>query len=265
MQRLLRFRGPLAPFFRRSVLTLVGVLLLALTCARHAGSQTPAPFVPLRLLDTNLQTIAAVLGETISNAVEEMPRLLSFARHGTHERREPASRAGIRRPLHEAALPEYLERVRTIASYAHVTSTFNDWRPPSGLRPCGGLHNGYDIGLDAGTTVPCGWPGRVTKIQVWWGEEHGITVETNNIEVTYGHLIPTVKVGDQLQPGDIVGRVARNHVDIKMHCDFGYIDWGKVNPFNDPLLTELHHSMHATVHADVLRHLADAHKPRPAE
>lgn len=136
------------------------------------------------------------------------------------------------RSLHGGVLADYLALVRKTAPYAHVTSTFDEPRP-------GRLHNGYDIGLDAGTPVPCGWRGRVVRITDWYGAETGITVETNGIEVTYGHLVPNVRVGDEIEPGDVVGHVCYNHVDVKMYARDDAIDYAATDPFVDPRLTEL--------------------------
>lgn len=136
------------------------------------------------------------------------------------------------RSLRDGVLSDYLHRMRRIAPYARITSTFYEPRP-------GRLHNGYDIGLDAGTSVPCGWAGRVVRITPWYGNECGITVQTHGIEVTYGHLVPSVKEGDVLASGDIVGHVAYDHVDVKMMIEDEYIDFAVCNPFDDAALTAL--------------------------
>jgi murein DD-endopeptidase MepM/ murein hydrolase activator NlpD len=130
-------------------------------------------------------------------------------------------------------LQQLLGRIRQVAPYAQVTSTFDEWRPPSGLRPCGGPHNGYDIGLDAGTPVPAGWSGRVVKIEQWCGAEHCITVQSGEVRVGYGHLLPAVKVGQWVEAGDVVGHVVYNHVDVKMRARHHIIDFSKANPFVD--------------------------------
>lgn len=244
---------------RRAALVSVAVgatlLMLSSVAVPAARDDAAGSALPLLSLGLDVNVLASRFGQSI----QSIQNMSSFgaaawpvARHGIRSHREPSSRAGIRHRLQDGVLVDYLACVRAVAPYARVTSNFDDWRPPSGMRPNGGLHNGYDIGLDAGTPVPCGWVGRVTKITPWWGNEHGITVETNNIEVTYGHLVPCVEVGDELEVGDVVGHVAYNHVDIKMHCDFGYIDWGKVRPFEDPLLAELHRSTRGVVRREVM-------------
>ena len=139
---------------------------------------------------------------------------------------------GIGRSLRGGVLADFLQRVRGVAPYARVTSTFYEPRP-------GRYHNGYDVGLDAGTAVPCGWAGRVTRITPWYGCETGITVMVNGVEVTYGHLVPAVKLGDTLAVGDVVGHVCYNHVDVKMFARNEYIDYAVRNPFLEPALTEL--------------------------
>jgi murein DD-endopeptidase MepM/ murein hydrolase activator NlpD len=194
--------------------------LLVFTAARPASGQAP----------TRLELDLPAL---VSRALDFIYGIPDLDRHGWPARHERLSRAGIRRPLHIGVLSDYLTLMHKTASYAQVTSDFYDPRP-------GRLHSGYDIGLDYGTRVPCGWTGRVIRITPWYGAENGITVESNGIEVTYGHLAPDVKVGQMVRRGETVGHIVWNHVDIKMRCWAGFIDWGKVDPFDDPGLTELH-------------------------
>lgn len=122
----------------------------------------------------------------------------------------------------------YLARVRELYPEAEVTGSFYDWRAVSMYRAHAGLHLGYDIALNAGRAVPAGWPGRVVGIIPWTDSEYGICVEVSGgYRVTYGHLFPTVKEGDVISPGQFVGTVARDHVDIKVRdAGGGYFDWG---------------------------------------
>lgn len=111
---------------------------------------------------------------------------------------------------------------------AVVTGRFNDWRILSRYRRQAGLHYGYDIALPPGSEVPAAWPGRVVAVTPWYGPQYGITVDCGGVEATYGHLIPLVKVGDTIRPGQVVGRTVIDHVDVKMRDgDGNYIDYGQ--------------------------------------
>jgi hypothetical protein len=105
-------------------------------------------------------------------------------------------------------------------------------RTPSMYRLIGGLHNGYDIAYPPGTRIVAGWPGRVTSVANWYGAEYGVTVASaDGFQTTYGHLEPSVRSGDWVEPGDVVGRVVRDHVDIKMRDAVGrYVDFGRSVP-----------------------------------
>lgn len=117
---------------------------------------------------------------------------------------------------------------RSTYPYAEVTSGFYDWRTVSQYRRNPGLHLGYDIAMPAGTPVRAGWSGTVVSVAPWTGTEWGITVVSGSgMEVTYGHLSPTVHVGDGIAVGDVVGTVAYDHVDVKMRDGAGnYVDFG---------------------------------------
>lgn len=125
-------------------------------------------------------------------------------------------------------LQVYVEKVRAIYPEAEVTGRFYDWRSLSQYRSHAGLHLGYDIALNAGRGVPAGWPGRVVDIVPWTDSEYGVCVQTmNGYRVTYGHLHPSVSVGQIIQPGNVVGTVMHDHVDIKVRdMSGGYFDWG---------------------------------------
>lgn len=112
---------------------------------------------------------------------------------------------------------------------AVVTSGFYDWRTVSQYRSRAGLHLGYDIAMPAGSPVRAGWSGSVVSVAPWTDTQWGITVLSGSgLEVTYGHLSPSVSVGDAIQVGDVVGTVVVDHVDVKMRDTAGnYVDFGK--------------------------------------
>ena len=112
---------------------------------------------------------------------------------------------------------------------AWVTSTFYDWRTVSKYRRKAGLHLGYDIALPFGTTVSAAWAGTVTSVVPWTATEWGVTVRgADGTEVTYGHISPKVASGQQIAPGQVVGRIASDHVDVKMRDSLGrYIPFGE--------------------------------------
>ena len=121
---------------------------------------------------------------------------------------------------------------------AVVTGGFYDWRTVSRYRRSAGLHLGYDIAMPAGTPVRVGWAGTVVSVAPWTETEWGVTVLSGSgVEVTYGHVVPGAGMGDRLEPGDVVGRVALDHVDVKMrdsagnYVDFGGKDAGRSAPF----------------------------------
>lgn len=128
----------------------------------------------------------------------------------------------------ETDLKVYVDKLRRLYPEAEVTGRFYDWRSVSMYRSHAGMHLGYDIALNAGRQVPAGWPGRVVGIIPWTDAEYGVCVETaGGYRVTYGHLTPSVREGDIVQPGMYVGSVARDHVDIKVKDGSGgYLDWG---------------------------------------
>lgn len=117
---------------------------------------------------------------------------------------------------------------RTVYSDAVVTSGFYDWRTVSQYRRNAGLHLGYDIAMPAGTPVRAGWAGAVVSVAPWTDTEWGVTVVSGNgTEVTYGHVSPSLSVGDGVAVGDVVGTVAYDHVDVKMRDSAGnYVDFG---------------------------------------
>ena len=114
-------------------------------------------------------------------------------------------------------LVEYLGILDQVTPGGTITGRFSDWRSPSVYRAVGGRHNGYDVAHRAGSLIVAGWPGRVSAITHWYGAEYGITVVSpDGFHTTYGHLAPCVRIGAWLEPGDAVGTIVRDHVDIKM-------------------------------------------------
>lgn len=150
-------------------------------------------------------------------------------------------------------LYRYLRVVKTVHPEAFVSGSFYEWRAVSIYRRVAGIHDGYDIALPAGAAAPSMWPGRVTRIAYWAPGEWGITVTTGPggdfpgwtlgpargraapkgpaYSVTYGHLLPVVSLGEWIRPGQAVGLVAHDHVDIKMQDQSGaYLDFGQPLP-----------------------------------
>jgi hypothetical protein len=139
-------------------------------------------------------------------------RMSGPASHRTNPPSSPASN-----------LVDYLGILSRTTPGGIVTGRFSDWRSPSVYRAVGGRHNGYDVALRAGSRVVVGWPGRVSSIVNWYGREYGITVVSpDGFHTTYGHLSPGVRVGQWLEPGDVVGIVVHDHVDIKMRNAHGH-------------------------------------------
>ena len=112
---------------------------------------------------------------------------------------------------------------------AWVSSTFYDWRTTSQYRRHAGLHLGYDIALPYGTPVAAAWSGEVVSVVPWTSTEWGVTVQgSDGTETTYGHITPGVSTGKLIAPGDILGRVASDHVDVKMRDRYGrYVPFGE--------------------------------------
>ena len=107
-------------------------------------------------------------------------------------------------------------------SAAWVTSTFYDWRTTSKYRRKAGLHLGYDIALPFGTPVSAAWGGQVRSVTPWTASEYGVTIEhPNGVLTTYGHISPLVRPGRLVKPGQIIGRIASDHVDVKMRDRMG--------------------------------------------
>ena len=79
----------------------------------------------------------------------------------------------------------------------------------------------------AGTPVRAAWSGRVVAITPWYGPEYGVSVlDSQGYEATYGHISPTVSVGQEIAIGDILGYVVVDHVDVKMRDSAGrFVDF----------------------------------------
>ena len=133
------------------------------------------------------------------------------------------------RPAPATDLASFLAVLARTAPRPEVTGRFQDWRNPSVYRLAAGLHHGYDIAYGPHTAIVAGWPGRVTSILNWYGSEYGITVlSAGGFQTTYGHLSPRVHTGDWVNPGDIVGTVVNDHVDVKMRdLSGGFIDFAR--------------------------------------
>lgn len=112
---------------------------------------------------------------------------------------------------------------------AFVSGTFYDWRTVSRYRSQPGLHLGYDIAMPAGTPVAAAWPGMVVGVIPWSDGEWGVCVESpNGVRTTYGHIVPSVDPGAPVKPGTTLGRVSRDHLDVKMRDVSGdYLDFGE--------------------------------------
>lgn len=125
-------------------------------------------------------------------------------------------------------LADYVQMQQRFFPGAVVTAGFYDWRTTSRYRSHAGLHLGYDVAMPYGCPFSAGWPGTVTAIVLWSGEEYGITVQhPDGSSVTYGHVSPKVSVGQHVVPGEAIGTIAYNHVDVKMRDSAGnYVDFG---------------------------------------
>lgn len=128
-----------------------------------------------------------------------------------------------------STLNQLVDLQRIAFPEAWVSSTFYDPRSVSIYRRHAGLHLGYDIAMPAGAAVRVGWPGKVVSIAPWYTNQWGVTVASSNgTEVTYGHIVPSVRVGDVLDTGAVVGTVSLDHVDVKMRDANGnYVPFGE--------------------------------------
>lgn len=126
-------------------------------------------------------------------------------------------------------LDDYVAIAKKLDPYALITGWFWDWRGISVYRKTPGYHLGYDIAMPAETPVVAGWSGKVIAISPWASSEWGVTVLTQKgYSITYGHIKPKVSFDAWINPGDIIGLVAIDHVDIKIRDISGNpVDFGK--------------------------------------
>ena len=126
------------------------------------------------------------------------------------------------------ALSALLQTQRASYAQVQVTSGFSDARGVSRYRSQAGLHLGYDLAMPYGCAVLCAWPGRVEAVIPWYGSEVGVRVRhSDGTCATYGHVQARVKAGELVEPGQILGTIASDHLDVKMRdasdqpLDFG--------------------------------------------
>lgn len=183
-----------------------------------------------RSLVLSQRTPAARAVTPTSPAQGGRPRLASRAGASLSQRQAKGAVA----PAYN--LVEYLGILDRVTPGGQITGRFSDWRSPSIYRAFGGRHNGYDVALNAGSLIVVGWPGRVSAITHWYGAEYGITVVSpDGFHTIYGHLAPCVRIGQWLEPGDSVGTIVRDHVDIKMKDGGGKpIDFARGVPMLNP-------------------------------
>lgn len=138
----------------------------------------------------------------------------------------PVTSAGMAHGARDLA--DYVALQQRFFPGAVVTAGFYDWRTTSRYRGHAGLHLGYDVAMPYGCQFSAGWAGTVTSIVLWSGEEYGITVQhPDGSSVTYGHVSPKVTIGQRVLPGEPIGTIAYNHVDVKMRDANGnYVDFG---------------------------------------
>ena len=129
----------------------------------------------------------------------------------------------------ETRLDQLLSQQRQYYPQALVTSGFWDPRSVSRYRSQPGLHSGYDIAMPAGWGARAAWPGTVTSILPWAEGEWGVkVVHADGTSATYGHLVPSVQVGQKVSQGEVVGSIARDHLDVKMRDAQGHLfDYGQ--------------------------------------
>lgn len=117
----------------------------------------------------------------------------------------------------ETRLDQLLRWQRQAYAGAVVTSGFYETRGLSRYRSRPGLHAGYDIAMPAGSGARAAWPATVRSLIPWAEGEWGVEVaHEDGTTATYGHILPRVEVGQKLEPGQVVGLIARDHLDVKM-------------------------------------------------
>lgn len=143
----------------------------------------------------------------------------------------------------ETRLDQLLRWQRQTYSGAVVTSGFYEARGLSRYRSRPGLHAGYDIAMPAGSGARAAWPATVRSIIPWAEGEWGVEVaHEDGTTATYGHILPKVEVGQKLEPGQVVGLIARDHLDVKMRdlqgslFDYGSGSCAPQQAYRAPLL-----------------------------
>lgn len=128
----------------------------------------------------------------------------------------------------ETLLDQLLAMQRRSYSQAVITSGFWEPRGVSRYRSQPGVHWGYDIAMPAGASALAAWPGKVRAIIPWAEGEWGVAVDhPDGTTATYGHLVPCVRPGDPLVPGQALGTIAVDHLDVKMRDPLGLpLDFG---------------------------------------
>lgn len=117
----------------------------------------------------------------------------------------------------ETLLQQLLDWQRKSYAPAVVTSGFWEPRGISRYRSTPGIHFGYDIAMPYGAVVYAAWPGVVEAIVPWADGEWGIRVlHPDGTRATYGHVVPRVGVGDEVQAGMVLAAIATDHLDVKM-------------------------------------------------
>jgi len=137
----------------------------------------------------------------------------------------------------------YLQLLHRNYPNSVITSGYYDWRDVSVYRKKAGLHYGYDFALEKGSIVPAGWEGKVTNIIPWPCGEYAVEV-SKEVQVTqYGHILPLVKVGDYVKVGEPVGKIVKDHLDLKIKISGKYFDFGiwdkEQNSFNKALPVDI--------------------------
>jgi murein DD-endopeptidase MepM/ murein hydrolase activator NlpD len=114
-----------------------------------------------------------------------------------------------------------------------INSSFGYRKDPFKKRA--GFHSGIDIDANYGQKIVATADGKVTKAS--WHSSYGKTViieHENGYETLFGHLSTiTVKEGDQVTVGDVIGKAGSTGRSTGTHLHYEVIKDGKrVNPKN---------------------------------
>lgn len=141
-------------------------------------------------------------------------------------KKSPETRVSV--DVTEGGVNRYLNFMSLNYADTVVTGKFNDWRPESKYRLKAGYHNGYDFAAPAGTEVPAGWEGKVTDIIYWGYGEFAVKIKNGKQMTQYGHLNNLrVCIGQKVTAGQTIGKIAVDHVDVKMKINGYFYDFGK--------------------------------------